>query len=81
MYKIIKACLVLANHLEQYQAEEKVDVFLYVLQDYNISYSFIGAFISDNHDNNNKMICIFKKFISDLSSVKHICICYLGHVM
>src|SRR5579871_2540915 len=79
--KVTKACLALADHPEQYRAEEQADAFLRVLRDYNIPYSRIGAFVSDNHGSNDKMIRILKKSIQDLPPVEHIRIRCLGHII
>jgi hypothetical protein len=76
-----KACLTLAEHPEQYRAEEQADAFLRVLQEYNISHSQIGAFTSDNHGSNDKMLRILKKSILDLPPIEHIRIRCLGHVI
>ncbi|EXU95447.1 reverse transcriptase domain protein [Metarhizium robertsii] len=59
--KVTKACLALANHPEQYRAEEQTDAFLRVIKEYNISHNRIGAFISDNHGSNDKMIRILQE--------------------
>jgi hypothetical protein len=79
--KVTKACLALAEHPEQYRAEEQADAFLRVLKDYNIPHNRIGAFISDNHGSNDKMIRILKKAIPDLPPVDCIRIRCLGHVI
>ena len=79
--KVTKACLALANHPEQYRAEEQADAFLRVIKEYNISHNRIGAFVSDNHGSNDKMIRILKKDIEELPPVEHIRVRCLGHVI
>ena len=79
--KVTKACLALANHPEQCRAEEQADAFLRVIKEYNISHNRIGAFISDNHGSNDKMIRILKKTMKELPPVEHIRIRCLGHVI
>ena len=79
--KVMKACLALAEHPEQYRAEEQADAFLRVLKEYNIPHNHIGAFTSDNHGSNDKMIRILQKTILDLPPVEHARVRCLGHII